>query len=268
MYTCPLPWEFSRGWGLCKSSWAALGPQSVPVSVLQKEGSVQAGMSCIAVMDEGLQQNPEAQLGMDIIPGGVGGGVILFSHMFLSWALSAFPGGWVRWMCWAGCTAQVEPWPKPLQGHGATSSVTAERRWNNPPFPPPPFSFQPFHRILWLVAKSCLWGHSAAMSFLAADAQGWLGAEQRLHKGAAGGRFPRAPLAPCWLEWHSRAQHVPLQSPWAHCFTRHSFVGTWRGFISPLLCSSLGCSRKVDLRVQALPHLLDRPVEHAQLIQH
>lgn len=29
----------------------------------------------------------------------------------------------VRWMCWAGCTAGLELWPKPLQGDGATSSV-------------------------------------------------------------------------------------------------------------------------------------------------
>lgn len=82
------------------STWTLVSPWFL---CCNREGSVQAGMSCIAVMDGGLQQNPEAQLGTGIFTGGTGGWVILFSHLFLSCVLPGFSRGWVRWTSWAGC---------------------------------------------------------------------------------------------------------------------------------------------------------------------
>lgn len=98
---------------------------------------------------------------------------------------------------------------------GALMPSTAERRSNNLPFPPPPpFSFQQFHGILWLMAKSYLQGHSAAVApplgpliVLPAGPE-----PNRLHKGAAGGISLLALIIRCSLKHHGRAQRPPLTS--------------------------------------------------------
>lgn len=103
-------------------------------------------------------------------------GHLLFSLVSVVTSIPSFPGGKARCPWWASCNAwrQLYHDQRPWKCEGATSSVLgisrelrpsiAERRSNNLPFsPPPPFSFQQFHRILWFLAKSYPQGHSAAM---------------------------------------------------------------------------------------------------------
>lgn len=199
----PLAWLFYRGW-VCFVNHLDqhLELSYTLVSVLQ-QGMVQGSacrLACPAwlLLGRCLQPNLEACLGTGFFTGAVSGWGILFSHLFFSWALSLVFLGGVRCPWWAPCCAwcQLHHGQSPWKGKGATSSVpgasgelrpsTAERRSNNFPFPPPsppprPFSFQWFHRILWLVAKSCPQGHSAAMgpsSWPADCASSWPTAEQ------------------------------------------------------------------------------------------
>lgn len=185
------------------------------------------------------------------------------------------------------CTALVTSWPKPLERGGCNFPSagcqwglpsTAERRSNNLPFPPPPpFSFQRFHRILWLVAKPLLRARVLSCHGPLLLAQ-WL-CPQLAQSRTDCTRVqlvedPSSPLsfAVCW---NAMAELSMCRSSSAGCVAPEriacsllSFVGTWRGFTFSLLCTSLDCTLKVDLHVQALPHLLNRPVEHAQLIRY